>query len=189
VGFAETEPTAACALPARHVETARIGQVVMTDDRRRCPRCGENRPKATTRHGLCQGCATGIKTHRHHPWFRASFPQLKGTIRVPTNDHAVLTALWQERCEALKYPGTDPLHRGAAMVATIGEGCEAFADIARRKGWPPWVADLASLFARTAGSLAHWLLCLAGELEARHGPDWAIQLGMPEINPEEEPQQ
>jgi hypothetical protein len=101
------------------------------------------------------------------------------------NDHAVLTRLWHERCETLKHPGCDPLHRIAAGIATIGEGVEALADYARRNGWPPGIVQLASLFASCARRAADWLLCLAGELAERHGPDWAVQLGMPQFDPDE----
>jgi hypothetical protein len=79
----------------------------------------------------------------------------------------------------LRRPGDNPLHRVAAVVATVGEAAEALADYARRQEWPNWVAELADIFAGAAGDAANWLLILAGKLNDKLGPAWVEHLDMP----------
>jgi hypothetical protein len=154
---------------------------------KRCPQCGWGGPPTTNRDdGLCYECANGRRIERHHPWNLASFPELKATIPVPSNVNQVLGRLLTERCEVLKRPGADPLHRIAAASATIGEGADAIADYGRRNGWPAWFVEIARLFAKAAKSAAHWLLMLAGALAKAHGEGWVSALGMPQWQPPEQ---
>jgi hypothetical protein len=135
---------------------------------------------ARTRHGFCYECATRKRTERHHVWGKGNSSV---TIEIPGNWHRVLDGLRAERCELLKKPGADPLHRVAAAVTTIGEGAIAFAEFAERNSWPAWIADIAIAFANATKSGANWLLCLAGILADKHGPDWAEVVGMPAWKP------
>jgi hypothetical protein len=151
---------------------------------RRCPKCGGPVPSRSNS-GLCYECATGHKTKRHHPWNKASFPEMRGKVPIPGNIHRDLSKLWGERCEALKHPGDDPVNRIAAAVSTIGEAAQAGANSSQRDGLPGWVVELLSLFAKCAKSAAHWLLCLAAALVRRFGKDWAEKLGMPPWSPPE----
>ena len=109
----------------------------------KCPRCGEDSPAPLTKHGCCYECASGHAAERHHVWGRANSPAV---VEIPGNWHRALDAMRGERCEALKRPGIDPLHRIAAVAATIGESAAAFADHVRRWEWAPWLADLATIF-------------------------------------------
>ena len=86
---------------------------------------------------------------------------------VPGNWHRALDTRRALRDEVLKRPGDNPIHQIAAAVATLGEAVEAFADFARRQGWPEWTAELADIFASAANSATEWLLKLAGKLD-----DW-----------------
>lgn len=151
---------------------------------RRCRRCGVPvRPRSNS--GLCYECATGREIEQHHPWNKASFPAMAGTVPMPGNIHRDLSKLWGERCDALKHPGDDPLNRMAAALSTIGEAAQAAASQAadnsgsRRGDSLAWLVELFPPFARCIKSVVHWLLCLAAALAKRFGENWAEQLGMP----------
>jgi hypothetical protein len=137
-----------------------------------------------TRHGLCYECwraRQGCKrTELHHPFGRYNQQVDKITVEIPNNWHRVLDARRARRPEILKRPGDTPLHQIAAVVVTLGEAADAFADYARREQWPEWAATLADLFSNAAHSAADWLLILAGKLDERLGPEWAKNLEMPQ---------
>jgi hypothetical protein len=149
-----------------------------------CPLCGKASPSPMTKHGCCYACAGRHATEGHHVWGRRNSPAV---VEIPSNWHRAFDARRHERCEVLKRPGTDPLHRIAAAAVTVGEAADALADFARRQGWPPWIANLAAIFAEAMTSAADWLLLLAGQLDKAIGPDWAAKLGMPSWSPPEAP--
>jgi hypothetical protein len=152
----------------------------------RC-KCGESRPEAMTRNGICYECQRtrqGCKpTELHHPFGRGN-PHVDAiTAEIPGNWHRVLDARRAQRPEIPKRPGGNPLHQIAAIAATFGEGADAVADFARRQKWPEWVAALCGIFAHGGQKVADWLLILAGKLDERLGPAWAEELGMPPWRP------
>jgi hypothetical protein len=145
--------------------------------------CGEDRPGAMTRRGVCYECSReqdGRKgAEEHHLFGRHNEDVEAITVEIPGNWHRVLDARRAERPPILKRPGDNPLHQVAALVATLGEAAAAFADFARRKKWPEWTAGLADRFAIAADSTATWLLVLAGRLDDRLGPEWDRDLDLP----------
>jgi hypothetical protein len=148
-------------------------------------RCGENRPEVMTGRGVCYECTLvqdGRKrTQHHHPFGRDNDIVTKIVVDgVPGNWHRALDSRRERRPEILKRPGDNPLQQIAAAVATIGEAADAFADFARRRGWPDWITKLADIFANAAGSAAEWLLILAGKLDEWR-PGWVGE--MPKWHP------
>jgi hypothetical protein len=137
-----------------------------------------------TKRGCCYECASGHATELHHVWDEAISP---AAVEIPANWHRAFHARRHERCGILNRPGADPLHRIAAAAVRVGEAADALADFARQQGWPPWIANLAAIFAEAMTSAAHWLLLLAGQLDKVIGPDWAVRLGMPPWSPPEAP--
>jgi hypothetical protein len=123
------------------------------------------------------------RTELHHPFGRDSPAVEKITVEIPGNWHRVLDSRRAGRPELLKRPGDNPLHQIAAIVVTLGEAADAFADYARRVQWPEWAARLADLFGQIAHSAADWLLILAGNLDAQLGPSWPEKLDMPRWQP------
>jgi hypothetical protein len=154
------------------------------EEERAAPRCRRRTAAAPVlaKAQIIEAAAMTRKaTDGHHVWYRAL--DQNTVVEIPEDVHAALTGLWRKRCEVLKEPGSDPLHRIAAAVVTIGEAAAALADYARRNRWPAWFVEIAELFAERATSIAHWLLCLAGRLADRHGPDWSLALDMPQWSP------
>jgi hypothetical protein len=153
------------------------------DPPKSCRRCGTSWPDVT-RCGLCYECVLidqGRKpVERHHPFGNDDPIAAEIHVEIPANWHRALDARRARRPEVLKRPGDNPLHQIAAVVATLGEAAGAFADFARRQGWPEWVANLADIFANAADSAAEWLLILAGKLDEWR-PDWIAE--MPEWRP------
>ena len=145
-----------------------------------CRRCRKCWPGAMTRHGLCYECMLIDKgqkpTERHHPFGRDSHTVDGIVVEIPGNWHRALDRRRSERPEILRRPGDNPLHQIAATVATFGEAADAVADVARRQGWPVWVANLADVFAKAAVSATDWLLILAGKLEEWCGPAWFAEM-------------
>jgi hypothetical protein len=141
-----------------------------------CRRCHERWPSAMTRHGLCYECVLIEKgrkpTERHHPFGRDDATAAEITVEIPGNWHRALDSRRAQRPEILKRPGDNPLHQIAAVIVTFGEAAETVADIARRHGWPQWIADLVGVFADAAVSATDWLLVLAGKLDVWCGPAW-----------------
>jgi hypothetical protein len=150
-------------------------------------RCGERRPETITRRGpfrgLCYECTKESfgrkRTEKHHPFGRDNPAVAKIAVETPGNSHRALDHRRARRSEMLRHPGDNPLHRVAAVVATVGEAADALADYARRQEWPNWVAELAGIFARVAGDAANWLLILADRLDDKLGPTWVEHLDMP----------
>jgi hypothetical protein len=140
-----------------------------------CRHCGESRPEAITQCGLCYECVLidqGRKpVERHHPFGRDDPIVSEIDVEIPGNWHRALDARRALRDEVLKRPGDNPLHQIAAAVATLGEAADAFADFARRQGWPEWTARLADIFASAADSATESLLILAGKLDEWR-PGW-----------------
>jgi hypothetical protein len=133
-----------------------------------------------TRRGVCYECTRAQdgrkRTEDHHPFGRYKEDVAAITVEIPGNWHRVLDARRAERPPILQRPGDNPLHQIAALVATLGEAADAFADFARREQWPEWTAGLADRFAIAANSAATWLLVLAGRLDDRFGPEWDLDL-------------
>jgi NTP pyrophosphatase (non-canonical NTP hydrolase) len=100
-------------------------------------------------------------------------------VEMPGNWHRVFDHRRAQRPAILRHPGDNPLHRIAAVVASVGEAADALADYARRQEWPSWVAELADILAGAAGDVANWLLILAGKLDENLGPAWAEHMGLP----------
>ena len=100
-------------------------------------------------------------------------------VEIPGNWHRVLDARRRERPLILQRPGDNPLHQIAAIVATLGEAADAFADFAHREQWPAWTTKLADFFAIVADTAATRLLVLAGRLDDRLGPEWDRDLDLP----------
>ena len=146
-------------------------------------KCGESRPDAMTRHGRRYECtlarAGRKRTELHHPFGRDNPVVEKIAVAIPGIWHRVLDARRNGRPAILRRPGDNPLHQIAAIVVTLGEAADAFADYARREQWPEWAARLADLFGQVAHSAADWLLILAGNLDVQLGPLWAEKLEMP----------
>ena len=155
------------------------------DSRTRDCKCGESRPAAVTQHGRCYECtlarAGKKRTELHHPFGRGDPNVRKIIVEIPGNWHRVLDAHRARREPILERPGDNSLHQIAAIVTTIGEAAEAFADYARREQWPEWVFALANCFGQVAHAAADWLLILAGKLDDNLGPAWAEELGMPPL--------
>jgi hypothetical protein len=157
---------------------------MLRDTDEKCRQCGESRPEAMTQRGPCYECMliqSGRKnTEDHHPFGRDNEMVAAIVIdEVPGNWHRALDTRRAQRSDILKRPGDNPLHRIAAVVLTLGEAADAFADFSRRKEWPDWVAELCDCFAEAAGVTADWLLILAGKLDEHLGPNWAEDLDMP----------
>lgn len=136
-----------------------------------------------TRHGRCYECGLARngrkRTEQHHPFGRDNPAVAEIVVEIPGNWHRALDARRARRPEILKRPGENPLHQIAAVVATLGEAADAFAEFARRGEWPEWVATLSDLFTAAARAATDWLLILAGKLDERLGPEWAENLEMP----------
>jgi hypothetical protein len=146
------------------------------DADQKCHRCGERRSEAITQRGLCYECTLtqdGRKrTEDHHPLGRGNDIAARIVVHeVPANWHRALDARRALRGNVLKRPCGNPLHQIGAAVATLGEAADAFADFARRQGWPEWTAELADIFANAADSATGWLLILAGKLDEWR-PGW-----------------
>jgi hypothetical protein len=145
------------------------------DTDRKCRHCGECRPEAITRCGLCYECVLidrGKKPfERHHPFGRDNPIVADIDVEIPGNWHRALDARRDRRPEILKRPGENPLYLIAAALATLGEAAHAFADFTRRQGWPEWTAELADIFSNAAYSATEWLLILAGKLDEWR-PGW-----------------
>jgi hypothetical protein len=148
-------------------------------------RCSEKRSDAMTQRGAppCYECMLADlgrkRTEGHHPFGRNDPAFAETVVEIPGNWHRALDARRARRPKILKRPGEDPLHRIAAVVATLGEAADAVAEFARLEEWPDWVATIADLFARAAGAATDWLLILAGKLDERLGPTWADDMEMP----------
>jgi hypothetical protein len=131
--------------------------------------------------GLCYECTKASRGHKrtekHHPFGRDNPAVANIDVEIPGNWHRALDARRARRPEILKRPGDNPVHRVAAVVGTVSEAADAFADFARRQQWPNWVVKLADIFAGAAGNAADWLLILAGKLDEHLGPEWWVQHG------------
>ena len=154
---------------------------MLHDSNKKYCRCGERRPEAMTQRGRCYECTLRLGgrkcTEDHHPVGRDNGIVASIVVReVPGNWHRALDSRRAQRPEILKRPGDNPLHQIAATVATFGEAADAVADVARRQGWPEWIANLADVFAKAAVSATDWLLILAGKLEEWCGPAWFAEM-------------
>jgi hypothetical protein len=140
-----------------------------------CPQCGEDRPAAMERNrGLCGDCAARTDgrpdKERHHILGRAN-SDLDSCM--PINWHRVLHARQAHRPETLKdQVDRHPLHRIALIATTVSEAVDAFADYARRHGWPQWIAEFAVKIAALCDDAAQYLLVLAAWLDNKLGSDW-----------------
>jgi hypothetical protein len=149
-----------------------------SENHKKC-RCGENRPEAMTRRGACYECTQeqdgGKRTEGHHPFGRYNEDVAAITVEIPGNWHRALDVRRAERSPILQRPGDNPLHQVAALIASLGEAADSFADFARREGWPEWAASLADIFVHAADSAAEWLLILAAELD-QWRPGWIDEM-------------
>jgi hypothetical protein len=133
--------------------------------------------------GLCYECTKeslgGKRTEKHHPFGRDNPAVENFAVEMPGNWHRALDYRRAQRPEVLRRPGDNPLHRIAAVVATVGEAADALADFGRRANWPEWVPRLSELFANAARDAADWLLILADKLDQQLDPAWFQRLDMP----------
>jgi hypothetical protein len=139
-----------------------------------------------TRRGRCYECTLNQdgrkRTELHHPFGRHNHAVASVALEIPGNWHRAFDFRRAKRAEILMRPGDNPLQQIAAVVTTLGEAADAFADYARRQQWSEWTASLAELFAIAANSAATWLLVLAGRLDDRLGPAWHWDLDLPPWN-------